>query len=42
VLLADRAHGLLDRGTIQRRIVRGLGLVLIGLGCEFALEATTR
>ncbi len=42
VLLADRARGLLERGTIRRRIERGLGLVLIGLGCEFALEVTTR
>lgn len=42
VLLADRARGLLERGTIRRRIERGLGLVLVGLGCELALEATTR
>lgn len=42
VLLADRARRFLERGTIRRRIERGLGLVLVGLGCEFALETTTR
>jgi threonine/homoserine/homoserine lactone efflux protein len=42
VLLADRARRFLERGTIRRRIERGLGLVLIGLGCEFALATTTR
>lgn len=38
VLVADRARRFLERGTIRRRIERGLGLVLVGLGCEFALE----
>ena len=42
MLLADWARGLLERSTIRRRIERGLALVLIGLGCEFALEVTTR
>ena len=42
VLLAHRARRFLQRGTIPRRMERGLGLVLAGLGCEFALEATTR
>lgn len=42
VLLADRARRFLERGTIHRRIERGLGVVLVGLGCEFALETTTR
>jgi threonine/homoserine/homoserine lactone efflux protein len=42
VLLADRARRFLERGRIRQRIERGLGLVLIGLGCEFALETTTR
>lgn len=42
VLLADRARRLLERGTIRRRIERGLGLVLVGLGCELGLEAATR
>jgi threonine/homoserine/homoserine lactone efflux protein len=42
VLLADRARGLLERGAIRRRIERGLGLVLVGLGCELALETATR
>ena len=42
VLLADRARRLLERGTIRRRIERGLALVLVGLGCEFALETTAR
>jgi threonine/homoserine/homoserine lactone efflux protein len=42
VLLADRARRILARPTIRRRIERGLGLVLIGLGGELALEATTR
>lgn len=42
VLLADRARRLLQGGSIRRRIERGLGLVLVGLGCELALEATTR
>jgi hypothetical protein len=42
VLLADRARRLLERGTIRRRIERGLGLVLVCLGCELGLEATTR
>lgn len=37
VLLADRARRFLERGTLRRRIERGLGLVLVGLGCEFAL-----
>jgi len=32
----------LERGTIRRRIERGLALVLVGLGCEFALETTAR
>lgn len=40
VLLADRARRFLERGRIRQRIERGLGLVLIGLGCEFALETT--
>jgi threonine/homoserine/homoserine lactone efflux protein len=42
VLLADRARRFLERGTIRRRIERGLGLILVGLGCELALDATTR
>jgi threonine/homoserine/homoserine lactone efflux protein len=42
VMLADRARGLLARGAIRRRIERALGIVLVGLGCELALEATTR
>lgn len=42
VLLADRARRLLQRGTVRRRIERGLGLVVVGLGCELAMEATTR
>jgi threonine/homoserine/homoserine lactone efflux protein len=42
VLLADRARRFLERARIRQRIERGLGLVLIGLGCEFALETTTR
>jgi threonine/homoserine/homoserine lactone efflux protein len=42
VLLADRARRLLDRGTIRQRIERGLGLVLVGLGCEFALQTVNR
>ena len=42
VLLADRARRFLGRGTIRRRIERGLGLVLVGLGFEFALETATR
>jgi len=42
VLLADRARQLLQRGAVRRRIERGLGLVLVGLGCELTLEATTR
>ena len=42
VLLADRARRFLERGRIRQRLERGLGLVLIGLGCEFALETTTR
>jgi threonine/homoserine/homoserine lactone efflux protein len=40
VLLADRARRFLQRGAIRRRIERGLGLVLVGLGCEFALATT--
>jgi threonine/homoserine/homoserine lactone efflux protein len=42
VLLADRARRLLERAAIRRRIERGLGLVLIGVGCEFALETANR
>lgn len=42
VLVADRARRFLERGTIRRRIERGLGLVLVGIGCEFALETTSR
>lgn len=42
VLLADRARRLLQPPRIRRRIERGLGLVLVGLGCELALETTTR
>jgi threonine/homoserine/homoserine lactone efflux protein len=42
VLFADRARGLLERRTIRRRIEHGLGLVLVGLGFELGLEATTR
>jgi threonine/homoserine/homoserine lactone efflux protein len=42
VLLADRARRLLQRNAIRRRIERGLGLVLVGVGCEFALETATR
>ena len=42
LLLADRARRLLERRMIRRRIERGLGLVLVGLGCELALEATRR
>ncbi len=42
VLLADRARRFLARATIRRRLERGLGLVLVGLGCDLALEATTR
>jgi threonine/homoserine/homoserine lactone efflux protein len=42
VLLADRARRFLDGGTIRRRIERGLGVVLVGLGFEFALETANR
>jgi threonine/homoserine/homoserine lactone efflux protein len=42
VLLADRARRFLERGAIRRRIERGLGLVLVALGCEFALGAANR
>jgi threonine/homoserine/homoserine lactone efflux protein len=42
VFLADRARRFLGRAMIRRRIERGLALVLVGLGCEFAFEATTR
>jgi threonine/homoserine/homoserine lactone efflux protein len=42
VLLADRARRILERGAIRQRIERGLGLILVGLGCELALETTTR
>ena len=42
VLLADRARRLLRRRTVRRRIERGLGLVLVALGCGLALETTTR
>ena len=42
VLLADRARRLLQRKRIRRRIARGLGLVVVGLGGELAFEATTR
>jgi len=42
VLLADRAGRLLERPTIRRRIERGLGLVLMALGCDLAIGATTR
>lgn len=42
VLLADRARRFLARASIRRRIERTLGLVLAGLGCEFALEAANR
>jgi threonine/homoserine/homoserine lactone efflux protein len=42
VLVADRARGFLERGAIRRRIERGLGLVLVGLGCEFALQTANR
>jgi threonine/homoserine/homoserine lactone efflux protein len=38
VLLADRARRYLARAAIRRRIERGLGLVLVGLGCELALD----
>jgi threonine/homoserine/homoserine lactone efflux protein len=41
VLLADRGRRIFDRRRILRRIERGLGLVLVGLGCELALDATT-
>ena len=41
VLLTDRARRLLERGTIRRRIERGLGLVLVGLGLELGFEAAT-
>jgi threonine/homoserine/homoserine lactone efflux protein len=40
VLLADRARRYLARAAIRRRIERGLGLVLVGLGCELALDRT--
>jgi threonine/homoserine/homoserine lactone efflux protein len=40
VLLADRARGVLARTAIRRRIERGLGFVLVGLGCELGLRAT--
>ncbi len=42
VLVADRARRFLARATIRRRIERGLGLVLVGLGCDLAFEAATR
>jgi threonine/homoserine/homoserine lactone efflux protein len=42
VLLADRARRFVARATIRRRIERGLALVLVALGCEFALETTSR
>ncbi len=42
VLVADRARRFLASATIRRRIERGLGLVLVGLGCDLALEAATR
>jgi threonine/homoserine/homoserine lactone efflux protein len=42
VLLADRARRFLERGTIRQRIERVLGVVLVALGCEFALETATR
>jgi threonine/homoserine/homoserine lactone efflux protein len=41
VLLADRARRLLERGAIRRQLERGLGLILIGLGCELALETAS-
>ena len=42
VILAERARGFLQRGAIRRGIERGLGLVLVGLGCEFAFETANR
>jgi threonine/homoserine/homoserine lactone efflux protein len=42
VVLADRTRRFLQRATIRQRIERSLGLVLIALGCEFALDITTR
>jgi threonine/homoserine/homoserine lactone efflux protein len=38
VLLAGRARGWLSRGAIRRRIDRGLGMVLIALGLELAVD----
>lgn len=38
VLLADRARRVLAGARIRRRIERTFGLVLVALGCEFALE----
>lgn len=42
VALADRARRFLERGAIRRRIECGLGLVLVGLGCEIALQTAER
>jgi threonine/homoserine/homoserine lactone efflux protein len=42
VLVADRGRRFLARASIPRRIERTLGLVLVGLGCEFALETANR
>jgi threonine/homoserine/homoserine lactone efflux protein len=40
LLAANRV--LFDSGAVRRRIERGLGQVLVGLGCELTLEAATR
>ena len=42
VLVADRVRRFLVRGTIRQRIERGLALVLVALGCEFAVGAANR
>jgi threonine/homoserine/homoserine lactone efflux protein len=42
VLLASRARRWLSRGSVRRRIERGLGTVLIGLGFGLALDSRLR